>query len=828
MTIHFNMRSIFATIVSLGLIATVAAADPKLYPAEIPLTGPRATQQLLVVDEDAGRVVADFTSTAKFASADAKVAIVDETGLVKPIGDGETTITATANGKSATAKVRVTNMKDAGPPNFRNDVMPILTRAGCNSGACHGALAGKGGLKLSLRGYDPEADHFVLTRQASARRVDRSEPAKSLFLLKPTRTMPHGGGTRIERDSWQYHVLLDWIAGGAAGISPDDAAIQRIEVLPRAAVLKPKDGMRLVVLAHYNNGRAVDVSRLAKFLSSESQVADVDEGGQIRVGGYGEAAVSAMFGNRVATMTVTSPFANAIDAKSFADSPRANFIDEHVVRKLQELRLPPSVQCSDREFIRRAYLDASGILPTQEELAAFLADTRNDKRVKLIDALLDRPEFVDYWAYKWCDVMLVSTRKLPQPAMWAFYRSIRQSVADNKPWDRFARDILLVNGSSLQHGAGNFYQLHRDISDLTESVSLTFMGMSITCCRCHNHPLEKWTQDQYWSMANLFSRVEIKNGERGGEVIVYPATSGDALHPRKQIAMLPTPLDGKSMSLDDTSDRRAYFADWLTNPENPYFAKALVNRVWKNFLGRGLVEAEDDVRETNPPSNRELFDALARDFVEHKYDVKHLIRMVMNSAAYQRSSRPAKGNETDDRFYSKYVVRRLSGEVILDALSQVTNVPTQFTKVYTGVEGGTADTGNYPEGTRALQLPDSQVASRFLDAFGRPDRVQTCSCERQQDSTVGQALMLNNGQVLNDKLRSPKGRLNAWLTENAVEAEVVKRVFLLALSREPTEAESKKMTALMKDAGATPAGRREALEDLFWAVLTSREFVFNH
>jgi uncharacterized protein DUF1553/uncharacterized protein DUF1549 len=441
---------------------------------------------------------------------------------------------------------------------------------------------------------------------------------------------------------------------------------------------------------------------------------------------------------------------------------------------------------------------------------------------------LERPEFVDYWAYKWCDVMLVSTRKLPQPAMWAFYRSVRQAVADNKPWDRFARDLLLSSGSSLQHGAGNFFVLHKDVADLTESVSLTFLGTSITCARCHNHPLEKWTQDQYWSMANLFSRVGMKNGDRAGEIVLYANTVGDVLHPRKNIPMPPTPLDGKPLGLDDTRDRRIHFADWLTSPENPYFAKALCNRVWKNFLGRGLVEAEDDVRETNPPTNPELFDAVARDVVEHKYDVKHLIRLVMNSTAYQRSSRPVKGNEADDRFYSKYIVRRLSGEVILDALSQVTGVPTPFTQVYTGVEGGTAATTSYPEGTRALQLPDSQVASSFLAAFGRPERVQTCSCERQQDSTVGQALMLNNGQSLNDKLRSDKGRLNAWLTEKTSDEEAVKRVFGLALSREPMELELRKMTALLKDTGATPGARREALEDVFWAVLTSREFLFNH
>jgi hypothetical protein len=820
----------FRVAILIGCLAAAPgrAAELKLYPADVPLAGPRAAQQLLLVEEDGGKAAADRTAAAKFSSANPTVATVDETGMVRPVGDGETTVTATSNGKSAITKVRVAKAKDPTPPSFRNDVLPILTRAGCNSGACHGALAGKGGLKLSLRGYDPDADHFVLTRQALSRRVDRSDPAQSLMLLKSTRSMPHGGGTRIEVGSAQYRVVQDWVAGGAAGPSTADPTIERVEVFPRHAVLKPKDTLRMVVLARYTDGRVVDVSRLAKFLSSEATVADVDEDGVVKVGGNGEAAISAIFNNRVATFTVTSPFPNAVEERTFADSPKANFIDGHVLRKLRELRLPPSGQCGDAEFIRRAYLDAAGILPTPEELAKFLADKAADKRARLIDALLERPEFVDYWAYKWCDVMLVSTRKLPQPAMWAFYRAIRQAVADNKPWDRFARDLLLSTGSSLDHGGGNFFVLHKDVAELTESAAITFLGTSITCARCHNHPLEKWTQDQYWAMANLFSRVGMKNGDRAGEVVLHPETEGNALHPRKNVPMPPTPLDGKPLALDDPADRRSHFADWLTGPDNPYFAKALVNRVWKTFLGRGLVEAEDDVRETNPPTNPELFDALAKEFVAHRYDVKHLVRLVMNSAAYQRSSRPVKGNEADDRFYSRYLVRRLSGEVILDALSQATGVPTPFTQVYTGVEGGTAATANYPEGTRALQLPDSRVASKFLDAFGRPDRTQTCSCERQQDSTVGQALMLNNGQSLNDKLRSPKARLDGWLAESLSDAEAVKRVFVLALCREPTPAERTKMTGLLKDAGTTPAARREALEDVFWAVLTSREFLFNH
>lgn len=815
------------------------AAELRFLPAEISITGPGATQSLLLVEEENGQTIADRYRDGCVSSSNPKVAAI-ENGRVKAVGNGEATLTAMgADGKTATAKVRVTKADTLNPPSFRNEIIPLLTRAGCNSGACHGALAGKGGFKLSLRGYDPDTDHFVMTRQASARRVDRSQPEQSLLVLKSSRAMPHGGGRRITQGEVDYNLMVEWIKAGAAGLSKSDASLQRIEVLPKAALLKPTNELPVLVRAFYSDGRVEDVTRWSRFGSSDDDVAKVAEDGRITVAGHGEAAITVGFGTAVTAMTVSSPYSNQVAAKVYADSPKHNFIDEHVLRKLQALRLPPSPSCNDYEFIRRAFLDSAGILPTPEEVSKFVSDKSPDKRSKLIDALLERTEFVDYWSYKWSDLLLVSTRKLPQPAMWSFYRTVRQSVADNKPWDQFARDVILANGSTLQQGGGNFFVLHKDTAILSESIAVTFMGMSVTCARCHNHPLEKWTQDQYWAMANLFSRVGLKNGEQLGpavvknavrdEVIVFERPDGDVLHPRRNIAMPPAPLDGKPLALDDPRNRREYFVDWLTAPENPYFAKAVVNRVWRNFMGRGLVEAEDDLRETNPPSNRELFDAMAADFVTNKYDMKRLIRQIMNSAAYQRSSVKVPGNEQDNRYYSRYILRRLSGEVILDAVSQVTGSPTVFNQVYTGVEGGVAATTNYPLGTRAMQLPDSRVASRFLDAFGRPDRIATCSCERQQDATVGQALMMNNGQVLNEKLRGKESRVNAWLTEKVKDEDAVQRVFHLALNRPPTPDELKKCRAILADSmSGTPEARREALEDLFWAVLTTREFLFNH
>ncbi len=445
----------------------VRAAELKVFPAEITLTGPQASQRLLVVVEENGNVTADRTVDAALVSSDETVVRVSGKGAVQAIGDGEAIITATLDDRKTTAKVRVSGTKQVREPSFRNEVIPNFTRIGCNSGACHGALAGKGGLKLSLRGYDPDADHFVLTRQSLGRRVDLQEPSRSLMLTKPTFVVKHGGGRKLEPESPDFNLLADWIASGAPRPKADDAAITRLEVFPPTAVLQPKDKMQVVVRASYSDGVSRDVTRWAKFSSSEDLVAGVNENGLATVGGHGEAAISVLFSNLVATTRITSPFPNKLAAEVFSKAPKHSFIDELVLKKLQVLRLPPAPNCDDSEFIRRAFLDAIGTLPATQEVEKFLADTRADKRARLIDALLERPEFVDYWAHKWSDVLLVSTRKLPQPAVWAFYQHIRQSVADNKPWDRFARELLTAQGSTSRNGAANYFVLHRDVTDLT-------------------------------------------------------------------------------------------------------------------------------------------------------------------------------------------------------------------------------------------------------------------------------------------------------------------------------------------------------------------------
>lgn len=712
----------------------------------------------------------------------------------------------------------------AGPPrapDFTHDIVPVLTRAGCNSGACHGALAGKGGLKLSLRGYDPESDFHALTLQALGRRANPREPATSLMLLKATKAVPHGGGRRFRDDSEEYRRIHAWLAAGALPPDRNAPKLVAIAISPAAARTKIGDSHRLSVTARYADGRTADVTAWAKFATTAEAVAGVDEYGTVTAAGPGEAAVSVWYAGRVAAAVETVPFDRELDGVLFTDSPRHNFIDRHVLEKLQSLHVPPSPACNEREFIRRIFLDTIGSLPTPDEVDRFVDDSANDKRARLVESLLRRPEFVDYWSYKWSDLFLVSSRRLSQPATWAFYRALRQAVADNVPWDRLAREIVTARGSNLNFGLGNYYVLHKDPAERVEATAVTFLGTSLTCARCHNHPLEKWTQDQYWAFANLFGRVGLKSGDHKGEIVVFDTADGDVPHLRRGVPLPPAALDAAPLKPD--ADRRQALADWLTRG-NPAFAKAIVNRVWRNYFGRGLVDAEDDLRDTNPPSHPKLLDELATDFTQHGYDIQHLIRRITASAAYQRSAAPMAGNESDDRFYSRCVPRRLPAEVLLDAYAQVTGVPTDFKQIYTTNKVPT-DSNLYPPGTRAQQLPDAWVVSHFLDAFGRPPREQPCACERQSEASTEQALHLNNGATLNDKLKAKDSVVSRWLADGVSNAEAVRQAFRLGLGREPTTAELDRQTKLLAEYGGD---RRAAFEDLCWAVFTSREFLFNH
>lgn len=810
-----------ALIPAVLLNSAFGAPEIQLLPRSARLDGPHAGQRFLVEARDPGAWVGDVTPRATFSTDNPKVATVTKDGTVTPVGNGMATLSATVDGQTARAVISVENIDRDAPWSFRNHVLPVLTKAGCNSGACHGAAAGKNGFRLTLRGYGPEVDYDVLTRQALGRRVVKTAPAESLLLLKPTGAVEHGGGVKFAPDSLDYRVIAEWIASGMPPPRGNDPKIVSLKTYPQSVLLHPGAKQQVLVQAAYSDGRIEDVTRWAKFASTDETVAKVDDVGHVTTAGHGEAAITVWYASRVERTTITSPFETKIDPAVYRSAPQHNPIDEKNLAKLEALRITPSPDAGDAAFLRRAYLDATGTLPPADQLDAFLRNNDPAKRAKLIDRLLESPEFVDYWAYKWSDLLLVSTNKLPAPAMWAFYRFVRKSVADNVPWDKFARAIITAKGDSLKNGAANYFVLHRDPIDLTENSSMAFLGMSLTCARCHNHPMEKWTQDQYYGVASLFSRVRLKDGPAAGDVVVVADDEGEILHPRKGVVMAPQPLDGHALAIDARVDRREAFANWLAQPDNPYFARAIVNRVWRNFFGRGLIEPEDDLRATNPASDEPLLEWLVSDFLAHKHDMKHLVRTIMNSAVYARSSLPNAENASDTKFLSHYPVKRLPAEVILDAIARVTEVPNNFP--------------GYPAGWRSLQLPDTKIDSVFLASFGRPERLNTCSCERSSEPSMSQALHLANGGTINDKLRADNSAVAKAMTSKASDEAIVNQLFNAALTRNPTPAERARLVKILSDAVAGEKDpkvaatlRRQAIEDLYWATLTGNEFLFNH
>lgn len=809
-------------IVVLALLASVLSAAPaalKLYPEKVKLSTRESRQQLLAQALVDGRGE-DWTRTAQWTSSAPAVVAVDAAGLLTPQGDGQATITARQGDAVATLTVEVAGFTKPFAWGFREHVIPVLSKRGCNQGACHGALAGKNGFKLTLRGYDPEVDYDVLTRQSQGRRVVLADADRSLILQKGSFAIPHGGGRLLKKDSFEYRVIREWIEQGARPPATTDAEVLGLEVFPSSAILRKGAEQQLVVRARMSDGRYEDVTRWAKYSSNDEGVAQVDDGtGRVKMLGNGEAAITVWYSSKVLYTRLAVPYESAVPPALVSDFKPNNFIDGHVLTKLKGLNIAPSPLATDEMFVRRAFLDAAGVLPTAEEVENFLADKSPNKREKLIDYILAKDEYIDYWAYKWSDLMLVSARKLGPVGMQSFYSWIRESVRQNKPWNQFATEILTSSGSTRSNGALNYFVLHKDPIDLTENVTQAFLGQRLTCARCHNHPLEKWTQKQYYQMANLFARVGLKNGNTMGETIVFARNVGDVNHPRLLRPLNPAPLDGDEMTLDSTDDRRVHFAKWLTSPRNEFFARNLVNRVWGSIMGRGLTDPIDDVRATNPASNAELFDALVADFTRD-FDVKRLIRTILLSRTYQLSSEPNASNQSDNKYYSHYLIKRLPAEVLLDAMSQVTGVPTAF--------------DGYAMGTRALQLPDVQIKSEFLNVFGRPKRVICDAGERSSDPSIAQALHVINGDTLNKKLMAPNGAVALFGKLGLSDGRMIEQVYLSAFGRFPSDGEKQRAIELLRssrlDKGTPEAiqlSRRQSVEDLLWALLTSKEFLFN-
>ena len=716
---------------------------------------------------------------------------------------------------------------DPKPPSFANDVEPILTRLGCNAGSCHGKLAGQNGFKLSLRGFAPELDHLAITRDGRGRRIAKSRPRESLLLAKPLLRVPHKGGKALDAGSAEYRTLLAWIAAGAPGPVAGEPTVTALAVDPPSASYRPDELRPLKVLATYSDGSTRDVTGLALYKSNEEGLASVADSGRAKALRPGATSIMALYQGQVAVHVVTTPYDHAIDPKVYAE--RVNVLDDLVMAKLREVRLEPSPPCDDATFLRRASLDLTGTLPAPEAVESFLRDINPKKREALVDRLLGSTEYVDYWAQAWGELLQNRVERdqdqRGRKGVRGFARWIREAVAEDRPWDEFARGVLTAKGPLSSDPAGGYYLVNRKPEDVAEAAVQAFLGTRIGCAKCHNHPLERFTQDDYYGMAAFFTRVKLdaRPTDEGRAVVVgVPGRRGrkkaenvsaDKVgigQPRTGEFLPPRPLDRSSIVLEEGQDPREALADWLTSKENPLFARAIVNRVWKRFFAVGLVEPVDDLRGTNPATNEALLNALCDDLTAHDFDLKRLMRTILLSRTYALSSEPLAGNAADHRFFARYYPRRLPAEALADAITAATGVPEHF--------------AGYADGLRATQLPDSKVQSDFLDTFGRPERVTACACERSGEVTMPQVLNLMNGESLERRIRDGGGRLQSLLKSGRPDREVADQMFLATLGRRPTD----EQWGAIESELARSGDRDGVMRDLLWALVNSKEFLFNH
>lgn len=815
-------RRVMRTLVALWL-TTVAATASELVPdrltiepERVVLDGRRAEARLIATGYQSD-AVQDLTRQVRWTTSDPTVAIVHPDGRIEPRGDGQAELSARAGSSEAKATVQVRNARTTRPVGFVHEVLPALTKAGCNAGACHGTPTGKNGFRLSLRGFDPALDFVTLARENGTRRTNPFEPDASLILLKGTGRAPHEGGRRMGTESVIYRVLRDWVAEGARPDPANSPRLAGLDVTPSRRILDdPAREQQLVVRARFDDGSVGDVTRLARFSSTDAAIARVDDEGRVIKRKRGEATIMVSFGHLVATSRLI--FREPVPGLVWVDPPRNNFIDQHVFDKLKLLRIPPSGLSDDAMFCRRIYLDLTGLVPTKDELLKFLKDPCADKRERLIDALLQRPEYIDFWALKWADRLGCNQRYTGVKGAVSFHRWIRDQVAANVPFDRFARAILTAKGPNFTHPPASFYRRIRSPQDAVETVSQVFMGVRLGCARCHNHVADRWTQDDYYGMAAFFSQVRYKNGPQNyaqynKEETVYLVPDSEVRQPRTGDVMKCKPLGGEPLEMKGEEDRREKLADWLVAPSNPFFAREAVNRIWYHMMGRGIVEPLDDLRDSNPPASVELLEALADDFRSHGFDVRRTIRLIANSRVYQLSSLTNRFNAEDSRYFSHATVRMLSAEQLLDSASLITEVPeTLF---------------NLPAGSRAAQVPDGELVHPFLKDFGQPARADACECERGADSTLEQALQVVGGRTLHKKVIAPDNVIGKLIKAGADDATLVDQLFLGVLSRPPAAAERE--IAVSSLAGQTTASaRRRAAEDLLWTLLNHPEFLFQH
>jgi len=754
--------------------STLSAAEWTVFPPQVELSDAFARRQLLVSDGEL-----DLTHRMTYQSANPQIAVVTDRGVISPKAAGETEIVLALDGRQWKVPVKVASFNRDRPVDFANEIAPLLSRFGCNAGGCHGKASGQNGFKLSLFGFDTRFDHQALAQEARGRRLFAASPEQSLFLRKATGQAPHGGGRRLEVGSEAYETVRRWIEQGAPAAVPDAPRVVRLEVFPKERSLREGQSQQLAVLAHLSNGTQQDVTAGAQFAGNFDVVAAVDDFGLVRCNGQtGEATIMARYMGQVAVFRTLVPHGTPLqEIPGF--QPRG-YIDELVAAKWKKLGITPSPRCDDATFLRRVTIDLCGRLPTAEEVRAFAADQRSDKRDHVVDQLLNSPDYPAYFAMRWSTILRNSQLAGSTQASYAFHNWIKDIIARNRPYDELVRGVIAAAGEWQDAPAINWYWQMRDdqLHQVTADTAQVFLGVRLQCARCHHHPYEKWGQDDYYGLAGFFTRLGRKSFGEPPPYFAAPRVTTGEMDPLTGKSPEPKYLGGEAPKFTPEQDPRHSLVDWMTQPENPFFAKVLVNRLWAHCLGRGLVDQVDDMRETNPPSNPELLDALARDFTEHKYDMRHILRSIVTSQVYQLDSQPTPGNEHDTQNYARFYARRFIAEVFHDAVDQATGSRTKF--------GGMAGSA------RAVDLPHEGFGSYFLDTFDRPRRVTGCECERSSNATLAQVLLLANSDEVENKLADGNGRVAVLIKDKKSDEECVREFYLSTLSRQPSSTELQK------------------------------------
>ncbi|MEZ5943568.1 MAG: DUF1549 and DUF1553 domain-containing protein [Planctomycetaceae bacterium] len=776
-----------------------------------------ARVQLLVTGKHQNGRQVDYSRTATYAAVPEGVVTVEPSGLVRPLADGQAVVTATVEGKTAQVTLNISGFAHPKAINFKNQVVPVFTKLSCNSGGCHGKASGQNGFKLSLLGFYPEDDYEFLVKEARGRRIFRPAPERSLLLMKAVGESPHGGGKRMDKDSYEYRLLSSWIDQGMPYGNESDPVVTGIECIPPTRIMSQDQEQQITVYATYSDGSREDVTRMALFEANDTELAESDETGLVRTLDLsGEVAVMARYQGQVATFRATIP----LGAEVASLPPVKNIIDETVFAKLKVLGIPPSPVCDDATFLRRVYIDITGTLPTEEKTVAFLADTAPDKRDRLIDELIDSPEYADYFTNKWNAVLRNKKRQNEdQAGTYIFHQWIWDSLYSNKPYDKMVSEIITASGDPTMNPPVIWYREVSDANQQVEDVAQLFLGLRIQCARCHHHPFEKWSQNDYYGLAAFFSRIGKK--DLGAEVstrarekrIFHNDGVATATNPRGNVQLKPRGL-GMEEAYEIPADRdpRQYLASWMSDPQNPFFARAVVNRYWKHFFSRGIVEPEDDMRETNPPSNPELLAGLSQQFVDSGFDLKELVRTICRSSTYQLSAFPNEYNLKDKQNFSRFYPKRLTAEVLYDGFHQVTN----SSQGYSGL----------PAGTRAVQLPDTSVGPYFLKVFGQPQSDTACECERSQEANLAQSLHLLNSSEVQNKIGSGSSRAAMYANDKErPHEEKVKELYRWVYSRDP---DSQELQVALAHIEKHQDNLKIAYEDILWALVNTKEFLFNH